>query len=237
MVASDNNSVGDRAGSNVEESNVIADSGSARISKEGMAKTILSMDAHKRRQLIEQPRSSMSHYFLDHLVQENQTAKARKLSTQRFRINTSAHSLYNEMDMVSTSETHIDLSSLPSELSDEIMEQVKELIKEIDDVSQTAEDDEIQVLAPPVKEPPPCIDLDVDAPIPTPPSGTPSRFLFKIHQDFFVINDVFCRATPSTSNENLKNLASSGVPECDPGTLPTGRIFIIHRKYAAIQGG
>lgn len=168
----------DSNGHNVTQGPTVGDPKSARLCKEEILKTILSMDAHKRRQLIEQPRSSMSRYLLDHLVQENQTAKARQLSTLRFRINTSAHSLYNEMEMSSTSETHIDLSSLSNEFSDEFLEQVKEFLKEKDDTS-TTEDDEIQVLVPPVKEPPPCIDLDVDAPAEVPPSGVLYRFFLK----------------------------------------------------------
>ena len=141
---------------------------SAQLCKEQILKTIMAMDKRKRRELIEQPRSSISRYLLDHLVHENQTAKARQLSTLRFRINTSEHSLYNELEMASTSETHIDLTAFPNEFSDEFLEQVKEFLKEKDDSSSTLEDDDIEVLAPPFKEPPPCIDLDLDTGSPSP---------------------------------------------------------------------
>ena len=165
---------GDHARSNAGGRNVeeVTERGSnsAPFCKEAILKTILSMDAHKRRQLIEEPRSKMSRYLLDYLVKENQTAKARQLSTMRFRINTSAHSLYNELEVASTSETHIDLNSFSKEFSDEFLEEVKEFLKEKDD-TPTVEDDEIQVLAPPVKEPPLCIDLDVEVPISIPPPG------------------------------------------------------------------
>ena len=159
-----------------------------RICKEQILKKIMTMDKHKRRELVEQPHSSLSQYLLDHLVYENQTAKARQLSTLRFRINTDEHLLYNEIEGTSSADTdtQVDLSSL----SKELLEQVKEFLKDeeplptvddeeplptVDDKepSPTVDDDEIEVLAPPVKTPPPCIDLDSEVSGSSPPFALP----------------------------------------------------------------
>lgn len=124
------------------------------------------MDNNQRRQLVEQPRATISQYMLDHLVKENETARARQLSSLRFRVNS------NELEVSSRTETHV-------MLSDELVEQIKELLanehKEdstvtpVETINQPdPEEDEIQFLEPPPKEPPLCIDLDLDDDRPPP---------------------------------------------------------------------
>lgn len=116
------------------------------------------MDNHQRRQLVEQPRAIISQYMLNHLVQENQTARARQLSSLRFRVSS------NELEFSSRTETNVILS-------EELVDEFKELLSRGDEESVTpastskrpdSEDEDIQVLEPPPKEPPLCIDLDLD---------------------------------------------------------------------------
>lgn len=128
------------------------------IPKDQLNKFIRSMDNHQRRQLVEQPRDLISQYMLNHLVQENQTARARQLSSLRFRVSS------NELELSSRTETNVILS-------EELVDEFKELLSRDDDDTvmlasasgrPDSEDEEIQVLEPPPKEPPLCIDLDLD---------------------------------------------------------------------------
>jgi hypothetical protein len=117
------------------------------------------MDNQQRRQLVEQPRSIISQYMLNHLVQENQTAKARQLSSLRFRVSS------NELES-RTENTVV--------LSEELVDEFKELLSRNDEETAKqpdSEEEEIQVLEPPPKVPPLCIDLDLDD---KPASPTPS---------------------------------------------------------------
>ncbi len=129
------------------------------ISKDQLNRYIRTMDNHQRRQLVEQPRSNISQYMLNHLVQENQTARARQLTSLRFRVSSS------ELEMTSKTDTHV-------VLCDELVEQIKVLlaqdneepVKTLQKSKQMPEpeEEEIQVLEPPPKTPPLCIDLDLD---------------------------------------------------------------------------
>lgn len=97
--------------------------------------------------------------MLNHLVQENQTAKARQLSSLRFRVSS------NELES-RTENTVV--------LSEELVDEFKELLSRNDEETAKqpdSEEEEIQVLEPPPKVPPLCIDLDLDD---KPASPTPS---------------------------------------------------------------
>lgn len=145
------------------------------ISKEEMNRYIKKMDNHQRRQLIEQPRGSLPQYMLDHLIHENHAAKARQLSTIRFR-------QFQNVNEDYSSNSDLDSNSRDDQnviVPQDFLEQVKELLEcneenqssdpvpthevtETESSKHRDEDDEILFLDPPVKEPPPCIDLDLD---------------------------------------------------------------------------
>ena len=110
------------------------------------------MDNNQRRQLVEQPRSIISQYMLNHLVQENQTARARQLSSIRYRLGS------NELESNSKAENTV-------VLSEELVDEIKELLSRNDEETAKqpdSEEEEIQVLEPPPKVAPLCIDLDLD---------------------------------------------------------------------------
>lgn len=184
------------------------------IPKDQLNKYIRSMDNHQRRQLVEQPRAIISQYMLNHLVQENQTARARQLSSLRFRVSS------NELEFSSRTETNVILS-------EELVDEFKELLSRGDEESVTpastskrpdSEDEDIQVLEPPPKEPPLCIDLDLDDKSspdasPSPLTRLPAKTPVSIQQDKKA--PVFGRVeSPSYRNNN--NLAGADRTPASP---------------------
>ena len=138
-----------------------------------MNRYIRSLDNHQRRQLVDQPRDIISQYMLNHLVQENQTARARQLTSLRFRVNST------ELEMTSRTDTHV-------VLSEELVEHFKELLAQNNEEPASTtlvrkpnatepEEEEIQVIEPPPKTPPLCIDLDEESSSPAPSSSTADK--------------------------------------------------------------
>ncbi len=181
------------------------------------------MDNHQRRQLVEQPRSIISQYMLNHLVQENQTAKARQLSSLRFRVSS------NELES-RTENTVI--------LSEELVDEFKELLSRNDEETAKqpdSEEEEIQVLEPPPKVPPLCIDLDLDdkpaSPTPSPSSAantslpvkpTQRRSISDRNDDTadFVERELDSQLSAASRQAAAPTLDAARVPETLPHSAP-----------------
>ncbi len=152
--------VGNAGASSVEDGLLQKSDPVKTISKDQLNRYIRTLDNHQRRQLVEQPRANISQLIFNHLMQENQTALARQLTSLRFGVGSS-----ELIEMTSKTDTHV-------VLSDELVEQIKVLLAQDKEESVTPlhtfkqtpehEEEEIQFLVPPPKTPPLCIDLDLD---------------------------------------------------------------------------